>query len=71
MFARLLSKEETNAALVLAFGGTIMLLVANGPGPVAFKRMVSGALSNPVPRASRRTHTADVPLPTLPSEVAA
>lgn len=33
MFGRLLSKEETNAALMLAFGGTIMLLVANGSAP--------------------------------------
>lgn len=33
MLDRLLSREETNAALVLAFGGTIMLLVANGSDP--------------------------------------
>lgn len=52
MFGRLLSKEEINGALVLAFAGTIMVLVANGPGPVSLKRMVSRALSNPIPRAS-------------------
>ncbi len=70
MFGRLLSREETNAALVLAFGGTIMLLVANGSDSVSLKRMVSRTLSNPVPRTSRRMHT-EVALPTLPSELAA
>ncbi len=70
MFSRLLGKEETNAALVLAFGGTIMLLVANGSDSVSLKRMVSRTLSNPVPRTSRRMR-AEVALPTLPSELAA
>lgn len=69
MFGRLLSKEETNAALMLAFGGTIMLLVANGSGSISFKRTMSRTLSNPVPRASRRMH-AEVSLPTLPLEFA-
>jgi len=70
MFGRLLSREETNAALVLAFGGTIMLLVANGSDSVSLKRMVSRTLSNPVPRASRRMR-AEVALSTLPSGLAA
>jgi hypothetical protein len=70
MLARLLSREETNAALVLAFGVTIMSLVANGSGPLSLKRTMSRTLSNLVPRASRRVH-AEVALPTLPSELAA
>lgn len=70
MFGRLLSREETNAAILLAFGGTIMLLVANGSGLLSLKRTASRTLSNPVPRASRRVHT-EVALPTLPSELAA
>ncbi len=70
MFGRLLSKEETKAALVLALGGTIMLLVANGPGPVLLGRTVSRTLSNPVPGVSRRIRS-DMPLPPLRSEIAA
>ena len=70
MYGRLLSKEETNAALVLALGGMIMLLVANGPGPVSLGRTVSGALFNPVPGTSRRT-SSDAALPPLRSEIAA
>jgi hypothetical protein len=70
MVGTLLSREETNAAILLAFGGKIMLLVANGSGPLSLKRTVSRNLSNPVPRASRRMH-AEVALPTLPSELAA
>ena len=71
MFGRLLSKEEINGALVLGFAGTIMVLVANGPGPVSLKRMMSRALSNPIPRAIRETHTEDVTFPTTPSKIAA
>lgn len=46
----LLGNEEINATLVLALSGTIMMLVAKGDGPMSLKRVVSGALSNPVPR---------------------
>lgn len=46
----LLGNEEINASLVLALSGTIMMLVAKGHGPISLKGMVSGALSNPVPR---------------------
>jgi hypothetical protein len=38
-------KEGVNATLVLALSGTIVALVANGPGPL---RIVSGALSTPI-----------------------
>jgi hypothetical protein len=52
MFGKLLASEETTAALVLALSGTIMVLVAKGDGPLSSRRLVSGALSNPVPRLS-------------------
>jgi hypothetical protein len=50
MFSKLLGSEEINAALVMALSGTIMVLAAKGDGPVSLKRLVSGTLSNPVPR---------------------
>lgn len=53
MFSKLFGKEETAAALVLALSGTIMVLVAKGDGPLSSGRLVSGVLSNPVPRANR------------------
>lgn len=54
MFGKLFAKEETTAALVLALSGTVMVLVAKGDGPLSPRRLVSGALSNPVPRVSHR-----------------
>jgi hypothetical protein len=56
MFGKLFGKEETTAALVLALSGTIMVLVAKGDGPLSSRRLISGALSNPVPRASLPAH---------------
>jgi hypothetical protein len=41
--------REVNAALVLALSGTVVALVANGPGRVSLKQIASGVLSNPVP----------------------
>ena len=64
MIGKLMNKEEVNAALVLALSGTIMMLVANGPGPVSLGRVVSGALSNPIPKGaagSSRSSTAPTP----------
>lgn len=52
MLGKLFAREETAAALVLALSGTIMVLVAKGDGPLSSRRIVSGALSNPVPRVS-------------------
>lgn len=52
MINKLMSKEEVNAALVIALSGTIVALVANGPGPVSLGRMVSGTLTNPVPKGA-------------------
>lgn len=46
----LLNSENTTAALVIALSGAIAAKVANGFGPVSLKRVVAGALSNPVPR---------------------
>lgn len=58
---KLLGNEGTNAAAVLALSGTLMALVAKGNGPLSLKRMVSGTLSNPVPRPeSTSARDADV-----------
>ncbi len=50
MIDKMLGKEEIGAALVLALSGTIAAMAANGSGSVSLGRMVSGALSNPIPR---------------------
>ncbi len=64
MIGKLLSKEEVNAALVLALSGAAMVLVANGPGPVSLGRIVSGALSNPIPEGAAGTRrSSSVPAP--------
>ena len=58
------SKEEVYAALVLALSGTIVALVANGPGPVSLGRIVSGVLSNPVPKGAVGTRrSSSIPAP--------
>ena len=57
MFDKLFAKEETAAALVLALSGTIMVLVAKGGGPLSSRRLIAGALSNPVPRRETRVQT--------------
>ncbi len=49
MLDELLPREETSLALILALAGTIVVLMVNGPGAVSLKRVVSVALSNPVP----------------------
>jgi hypothetical protein len=70
MIGRLLSKEESNAALVVALSGALAVLVSKGRGPLSAGRLLSGVLSNPVPRASERTrHEASIPAPR--SEIAA
>jgi hypothetical protein len=56
MICRLLGREEVNAALVLALSGAVTVLVASGPAPVSLGRIVSGALSNPVPGGVTGTH---------------
>lgn len=47
---KLLGGEGINAAAVLALSGALIVLVAKGDGPLSLKGIVSGALSNPVPR---------------------
>jgi hypothetical protein len=47
---KLLSDEGINAATVMALSGTLMVMVARGDDPILLKGLVSGALSNPVPR---------------------
>ena len=49
MIGKLLSKEEVNAALVLALSGAVTVLVTKGDGPPSIGRVVCGVLSNPVP----------------------
>jgi hypothetical protein len=64
MTGKLLGKGKVNAALVLALSGAVMVLVANGPGPVSLRRIVSGALSNPVPGGAAGTRrSSSVPAP--------
>lgn len=64
MIGKLLGKEEVNVALVVALSGTIMVLVANGPGPVSLRRIVSGALSNPIPKGAAATRrSSSIPSP--------
>jgi hypothetical protein len=50
MIGKLLRSEELNAATVLALSGTIIVLMTKGDDSVSLKRIVSGVLSNPVPR---------------------
>jgi hypothetical protein len=50
MLGRSLHREETSAALALALSGTIVVLMANGPGSVLLKRIVSGGAVEPCSR---------------------
>jgi hypothetical protein len=70
MIGRLFSKEESNAALVVALSGAVALLVARGRGPLPAGRLLSAVLSNPVPRSSGRSRGA-APIPAPRSEIAA
>ena len=70
MIGRLLSKEESNAALVIALSGAVAVLVARGRGPLAAGRLLSAVLSNPVPRTSARSR-AQTPNAAPGSEIAA
>ena len=55
-----LSSKETNATLLVALSGMAMVLAAKGRRPLSAGRLLSGVLSNPVPRESQR---GDTPLP--------
>ena len=50
MLGKLFANEGANAALVVVLSGTVATLVAHGPGRASFGRVLSGLLSNPVPR---------------------
>ena len=62
MLGELLRNEETNAALVLALSGTILVLVSGGNGPSSPNQVLSRVLSNPIPRRVPRGTESD---PTL------
>jgi hypothetical protein len=49
MIGKLMS-SEANTVAVVALSGTIAALVASGPGIPSLGRILSGALSNPIPR---------------------
>lgn len=51
MISKLFANEGANAALVVVLSGTVATLVAHGPGRASVRRVLSGALSNPVPRS--------------------
>jgi hypothetical protein len=64
MIGKLLGKEEVNAALVLALSSAVMVLVAKGDGPLSLGRVVSGVLSNPVPKgAAGSSRSSSAPTP--------
>ena len=54
MIGKLLSSEETNAALVTALSATVMVLVARGDGPLSTGRILARVLPDPVARAQSR-----------------
>jgi hypothetical protein len=54
MIGKLLSSEETNAALVAALSATVMVLVARGDGPLSTGRLLARVLPDPVARLAPR-----------------
>ena len=50
MIGTLMKSGEVSGLLVVALSGTIAVLVANGPDQRSFGRVLSGCLSNPIPR---------------------
>jgi hypothetical protein len=63
MIGKLTTNEGANAFLVVALSGTIAALAAKGPGRASLGRILSGVLSNPVPRTGKpdaRVSPADV-----------
>ncbi len=59
MIGKLIESGEVSGVLVVVLSGTIALLVANGPGQRSFGRVLSGCLSNPIPRPSAVLSTGD------------
>lgn len=63
MIGKLMS-SEANTVLVVALSGTIAAFVANGPGRASLGRVLSGVLSNPIPRHEQmeiRGHATQAP----------
>ena len=54
MIGKLLSSEETNAALVTALSATVMVLVAKGDGLLSPERLLARVLPDPVARLAPR-----------------
>jgi hypothetical protein len=54
MIGKLLSSEETNAALVAALSATVMVFVARGDGPLSTGRLLARVLPDPVARLAPR-----------------
>ena len=52
MIGNLMKSGEVGGVLVVALSGTIAVLIANGPGRASFRQVLSGCLSNPIPRPS-------------------
>jgi hypothetical protein len=50
MIGKLTTNGGANTFLVVALSGTIASLAAKGPGRASLGRILSGVLSNPVPR---------------------
>ncbi len=50
MIGKPMTNDGANAVLVVALSVTIAAPVANGPGRASLGRILSGCLSNPIPR---------------------
>jgi len=50
MIGNMVNKEGANAALVVVLSGAVATLAALGAGRAFPRRVLSGVLSNPVPR---------------------
>ena len=70
MIGKLLGKEETNAAVVLALTGALMVLVAQGDRPLSLRRVMAKILSNPVPKVAAGTRD-DTSVPHTNRQIAA
>ena len=72
MIGKLLGSEGMNVATVVALSGTLAALVVKGNGPMSLRGIVSGTLSNPVPRPEPTSaRGADVSLETDHTKIAA
>lgn len=64
MIGNLLSREETNAAVVVVLSATVMALVAKGNGPLSPERLLARVLPDPVAmRGPRVEQSSRAPVP--------